>query len=120
MHFLRRTLHVLFGLLLIATLVALYFIASPNLPLYQPPTKVHYLNQWTAEQRQIYYYTPQVLQSLARAARAAPDCWYQSPEKSRLPGRQRLQARAQSAIKRAAALRSTRLTALELVTFAPC
>ena len=48
------------GLVLIALGgVALYYVANPNLP--QPPTleRVHYLPQWDADQRQLYYYTPQ-------------------------------------------------------------
>ncbi|MDH1265936.1 cytochrome c [Pseudomonas sp. GD03944] len=59
MRTLRRVL-LGFLLLLAAVLaVALYFIAFPNLPHYQQPDKLHYLDQWSAEQRQTYYYTPQ-------------------------------------------------------------
>lgn len=58
-----RTLrHLLLGLLLLllaGLAVGLYFIAFPNLPDYQQPDKLHYLDQWSAEQRQTYYYTPQ-------------------------------------------------------------
>lgn len=59
MHILRRTLYALLLLIAVGLLVALYFIANPNLPVYQQPTKLHYLDQWSAEQRQTYYYTPQ-------------------------------------------------------------
>ena len=58
-----RTLrHTLYGLLLLLILglgIGLYFIAYPNLPSYQRPEKLHYLNQWSEEERQTYYYTPQ-------------------------------------------------------------
>ncbi|GIZ11745.1 di-heme-cytochrome C peroxidase [Pseudomonas sp. NCCP-436] len=47
-------------LLLIAVLAAvLYYIANPNLPAYEQPSQLHYLQQWSDEQRQTYYYTPQ-------------------------------------------------------------
>lgn len=47
-------------LLLIGILaVALYYIANPNLPAYERPSQLHYLQQWSDEQRQTYYYTPQ-------------------------------------------------------------
>ncbi|UTW07567.1 c-type cytochrome [Pseudomonas benzenivorans] len=59
MRMLRRAL---FGLLLLLGLglgMGLYFIAYPNLPDYQKPARLHYLDQWTEDQRQTYYYTPQ-------------------------------------------------------------
>jgi hypothetical protein len=56
---LRRALYGLLLLLVIALAVGLYFIAYPNLPIYQKPAKLHYLDQWSMEQRQTYYYTPQ-------------------------------------------------------------
>ncbi|WP_298188898.1 cytochrome c [uncultured Pseudomonas sp.] len=59
MHILRRTLYGLLGLLVAGLLIALYFIANPNLPVYQQPDTLHYLDQWSAEKRQTYYYTPQ-------------------------------------------------------------
>lgn len=49
MHILRRTLYALLLLIAVGLLVALYFIANPNLPVYQQPTKLHYLDQWSAE-----------------------------------------------------------------------
>ncbi len=39
--------------------VVLYYIANPNLPAYEQPSELHYLDQWTPEARQTYYYTPQ-------------------------------------------------------------
>ncbi|WP_347506315.1 di-heme-cytochrome C peroxidase [Pseudomonas anguilliseptica] len=59
MRILRRALYGLLLLLVVGLLVALYFIANPNLPIYQQPDKLHYLDQWSAEERQTYYYTPQ-------------------------------------------------------------
>ena len=48
------------GVLAVAGLsVGLYFVANPNLPDYQPPQQLHYLDQWSADARQTYYYTPQ-------------------------------------------------------------
>ena len=44
---------------LIALAVVLYYVAYPNLPEYRAPSQVHYLPQWTPEQREDYYYTPQ-------------------------------------------------------------
>lgn len=60
MRILRRALYGLVLLLVVGLLVALYFIANPNLPVYQQPDKLHYLDQWSAEERQTYYYTPKV------------------------------------------------------------
>gem|GEM_PF-2488162 len=59
MRLLRRAL---LGLVLLAVLAAgvgLYFVANPNLPDYQPPARLNYLDQWSEADRQIYYYTPQ-------------------------------------------------------------
>ncbi len=39
--------------------VVLYYIANPNLPAYEQPSQLHYLEQWSPEARQTYYYTPQ-------------------------------------------------------------
>lgn len=48
------------GLLAVTGLsIGLYFIANPNLPDYRPPEQLHYLDQWSADARQTYYYTPQ-------------------------------------------------------------
>jgi len=59
MRTLRHTLYGLLLLLILALGIGLYFIAYPNLPSYQRPEKLHYLNQWSEEERQTYYYTPQ-------------------------------------------------------------
>ena len=39
--------------------VVLYYVANPKLPAYQPAQQVHYLDQWSAADRQTYYFTPQ-------------------------------------------------------------
>ncbi|MFI8736354.1 di-heme-cytochrome C peroxidase [Ectopseudomonas toyotomiensis] len=59
MRLLRRTLKFFILLALIGLAVALYYVANPNLPTYQQPRDLHYLDQWSEEQRQTYYYTPQ-------------------------------------------------------------
>lgn len=59
MRLLRRAL---FGLLSIAVLIAgvgLYFVAYPNLPDYEPPSELVYLDQWSEADRQTFYFTPQ-------------------------------------------------------------
>ena len=56
MRLLRRALG---AVLLLALGVGLYFVAYPNLPEYEAPEALHYLEQWDATQRQTYYYTPQ-------------------------------------------------------------
>ena len=59
MRLLRRAL---LGLLFIAVLAAgvgLYFVAYPDLPEYEAPEALYYLEQWDDAQRQTYYYTPQ-------------------------------------------------------------
>lgn len=59
MRLLRRALKLFILLTLIGLAVALYYVANPNLPTYQQPSDLHYLDQWGEEQRQTYYYTPQ-------------------------------------------------------------
>jgi len=39
--------------------VVLYYVANPKLPTWSPAQQVHYLEQWSAEDRQTYYFTPQ-------------------------------------------------------------
>ncbi|TWD50009.1 di-heme-cytochrome C peroxidase [Pseudomonas sp. SJZ131] len=39
--------------------VVMYYIANPKLPAYTPAQQVHYLEQWSAADRQTYYFTPQ-------------------------------------------------------------
>ena len=59
MRMLRRALVALLLVLGLGLGAVLYFIANPNLPEYQKPARLHYLDQWSDEQRQTYYYTPQ-------------------------------------------------------------
>lgn len=59
MRLLFRVLTLMILLLGLVLAVVLYYIANPKLPFYTPVKQVHYLNQWTEEQRQIYYFTPQ-------------------------------------------------------------
>lgn len=59
MRVLRFTLLGLCATLVVALGVGLYFIANPDLPHYRKPERLHYLEQWSPEQRQTYYYTPQ-------------------------------------------------------------
>lgn len=59
MRILRRVLLLALLALLLGVAVVLYFIANPNLPRFTPPKQLHYLQQWSAEARQTYYYTPQ-------------------------------------------------------------
>ncbi len=55
----RRILKLLLCLLVVALAIPLYYVAYPNLPEYDPPRELHYLDQWDDEARQTYYYTPQ-------------------------------------------------------------
>ncbi|BAN48209.1 di-heme-cytochrome C peroxidase [Metapseudomonas resinovorans] len=59
MRVLRRVLWLVLLLLLAGLAVVLYYVANPNLPTYQAPSQLHYLQQWSDQQRQTYYYTPQ-------------------------------------------------------------
>ncbi|SDG97587.1 hypothetical protein SAMN05216588_1024 [Pseudomonas flavescens] len=59
MRLIRYTLLIIFSLLIIAVMIAAYFIANPDLPDYRPAEKVHYLGQWSEQEREFYYYTPQ-------------------------------------------------------------
>lgn len=59
MRVLRRVLLLALFLLLAGLAVVLYYIANPNLPAYQSPSQLHYLEQWGEQERQTYYYTPQ-------------------------------------------------------------
>ena len=54
-----RVLTLIALLLGIILAVVLYYVANPRLPAYQPPQQVHYLEQWSAADRQTYYFTPQ-------------------------------------------------------------
>ncbi|MBV4553269.1 cytochrome c [Pseudomonas sp. SWRI102] len=59
MRLLSRILLLLLALLVIAVAVVLYYVANPRLPAYTPVEQVHYLDQWSAAERQTYYFTPQ-------------------------------------------------------------
>ncbi len=54
-----RVLLALILLLGLGLAVILYYIANPKLPAYRPAEQVHYLEQWSAADRQTFYYTPQ-------------------------------------------------------------
>ncbi len=56
---LSRVLALLIVLAVIALAVIVYYVANPKLPFYTPPQQVRYLDQWSEEQRQTYYFTPQ-------------------------------------------------------------
>jgi hypothetical protein len=59
MRILRRVFTLLLLAIVFAMALLLYFIANPNLPTFEPPKQLHYLQQWSPEARQSYYYTPQ-------------------------------------------------------------
>ena len=59
MRILRRVLALLLLAVLFGVALLLYFIANPNLPTFTPAKQLHYLEQWSPEARQTYYYTPQ-------------------------------------------------------------
>ena len=51
---------VLFAVLLgLGLAVVLYYVANPKLPAWSPAQQVHYLEQWSAADRETYYFTPQ-------------------------------------------------------------
>ncbi len=54
-----RVISLVIVLALIAVAVITYYVANPKLPFYTPPQQVRYLDQWSEEQRQTYYFTPQ-------------------------------------------------------------
>jgi len=56
---LSRILLLLLALLILVVAVVLYYVANPRLPFYTPVEQVHYLDQWSAAERQTYYFTPQ-------------------------------------------------------------
>lgn len=59
MRLLFRVLLLIAALLLVALAVVLYYVANPKLPAYTPAQQVHYLPQWSADDRQTFYFTPQ-------------------------------------------------------------
>lgn len=54
-----RLLALIALLLVIALAVVLYYVANPKLPAWSPAQQVHYLEQWSDADRQVYYFTPQ-------------------------------------------------------------
>lgn len=59
MRLLSRFLLLLLALIVVVVAVVLYYVANPRLPAYTPVERVHYLDQWSAAERQTYYFTPQ-------------------------------------------------------------
>lgn len=59
MRLIRRALLFILLLALGALAVVLYYVARPNIPVFDAPQQVHYLDQWNEQARQTYYYTPQ-------------------------------------------------------------
>lgn len=59
MRLLRHLLRAVLFVVLAGLAVVLYYVANPNLPLFEQPERLHYLEQWSEEQRDTYYYTPQ-------------------------------------------------------------
>jgi mono/diheme cytochrome c family protein len=47
------------AVLVLVPAVILYFVANPDLPQPAPVERLHYLDQWSAADREAYYYTPQ-------------------------------------------------------------
>ena len=59
MRLLLRVLTVIIVLSGLVLTVVLYYVANPKLPRHAAAQQVHYLEQWNAEDRQRYYFTPQ-------------------------------------------------------------
>ncbi|AZD68664.1 hypothetical protein SAMN04489802_1734 [Pseudomonas chlororaphis] len=59
MRLLSRVLLLILALIGVALAVVLYYVANPKLPDYVPARQVHYQDQWSAADRQTYYFTPQ-------------------------------------------------------------
>lgn len=59
MRFISRVFLLIAVLLCAALAVVLYYVANPKLPFYVPAQQLHYLEQWSEEDRQTFYYTPQ-------------------------------------------------------------
>ncbi len=59
MRLLLRVLALLAVLLVLGVAVVLYFVAHPKLPTESPAQQVHYLDQWSDADRQVFYFTPQ-------------------------------------------------------------
>jgi len=54
-----RALRLILSLLGLGLAVVFYYVANPKLPDYVPVQQVHYQDQWSAADRQVYYFTPQ-------------------------------------------------------------
>ncbi len=54
-----RVLLLIFAILVLSLAVVLYYTVNPKLPNYVPVEQVHYQDQWSAADRQTYYFTPQ-------------------------------------------------------------
>ncbi|MEB0045297.1 MULTISPECIES: cytochrome c [unclassified Pseudomonas] len=59
MRLLLRLLILIAVVLGLGLAVVLYYVANPKLPLYSPVQQVRYLEQWSADDRQTFYFTPQ-------------------------------------------------------------
>ncbi|WP_347901455.1 di-heme-cytochrome C peroxidase [Pseudomonas purpurea] len=59
MRLFHRVLLLVFLLLFAVLALVIYYVANPKLPVYTPAEQVHYLDQWSAAERQLYYFTPQ-------------------------------------------------------------
>ncbi|WP_340051607.1 di-heme-cytochrome C peroxidase [Pseudomonas proteolytica] len=59
MRIFSRALRLILSLLGLGLAVVLYYVANPKLPDYVPVQQVHYQDQWSAADRQAYYFTPQ-------------------------------------------------------------
>ena len=59
MRIFSRVLLLILSFMGLALAVVLYYVVNPKLPDYVPVQQVHYQDQWTATDRQVYYFTPQ-------------------------------------------------------------
>lgn len=59
MRIFSRVLVLILSLLGLGLAVVLYYVVNPKLPDYVPVQQVHYQDQWSAADRQLYYFTPQ-------------------------------------------------------------
>ena len=59
MRIFSRVLLLILSLMGLALAVVLYYVLNPKLPDYVPVDQVHYQDQWTTADRQVYYFTPQ-------------------------------------------------------------
>ena len=59
MRIFSRVLLLILAALGLLLAVVLYYTLNPKLPDYVPVEQVHYQDQWSAADRQTYYFTPQ-------------------------------------------------------------